>query len=408
MRSYFAKLARVVAAWSIVPIILLVYNNARSETWVVVIGGVFSISAVILGEESLRAQSKQHMQAMRRVEDAARTDLAAARELQQRAEGDAGMWKQTMFERNKGFTTLLSFVSQLEQLRDEPISDLLATKKHPALKSADIVREQTRRRREAEFNARRAQALAELYERYAPFLVELKDDIPDDSDISVLDDYTEQEREDAVVNYVTKEEYRTLSSVERNQLALDRFWARPKSKWLVGKLYERFVGYLYEIEGYEVEYFGIAARYEDLGRDLICRRRSETLIVQCKQWSHFKTIYEKHIFQLFGTVFEYREANPDETVHALFYTTTQLSPVARRIAQTLGIELHEKYAFDTNYPAIKCNVNRQTKTRIYHLPFDQMYDDTKVGRRGEMYCRTVKEAEDAGFRRAFRWRGQTV
>jgi hypothetical protein len=43
--------------------------------------------------------------------------------------------------------------------------------------------------------------------------------------------------------------------------------------------------------------------------------------------------------------------------------------------------------------------------QIYHLPFDQQYDTTKVTKpRGEFYCATVQEAEDAGFRRAFRYR----
>ena len=41
--------------------------------------------------------------------------------------------------------------------------------------------------------------------------------------------------------------------------------------------------------------------------------------------------------------------------------------------------------------------------KIYHLPFDQQYDKTKLEKKyGEFYCKTVKEAEDSGFRRAFR------
>jgi hypothetical protein len=43
--------------------------------------------------------------------------------------------------------------------------------------------------------------------------------------------------------------------------------------------------------------------------------------------------------------------------------------------------------------------------RIYHLPFDQMYDRTVIGNMpGERYVHTVREAEGLGFRRAFRWR----
>ena len=143
-----------------------------------------------------------------------------------------------------------------------------------------------------------------------------------------------------------------------------------------------------------------------MGRDLICYKGNETLIIQCKFWAEFRTIYQKHIFQLFGTLFEYKETHPKENVRGIFCTTTQLSPLARKIAITLGIELFEGFKFDKDYPCIKCNISTINNEKIYHLPFDQKYDDTKIDRKGEMYCRTVKEAEVAGFRRAFKWQGE--
>ena len=55
---------------------------------------------------------------------------------------------------------------------------------------------------------------------------------------------------------------------------------------------------------------------------------------------------------------------------------------------------------------IKCNISPTTQERIYHLPFDQQYDKAVIGNvPGEFYADTVAEAEAAGFRRAFRWRG---
>ena len=51
---------------------------------------------------------------------------------------------------------------------------------------------------------------------------------------------------------------------------------------------------------------------------------------------------------------------------------------------------------------IKGNVN-SNGDKIYHLPFDQMYDHTKIiPSKGEQWFLTVKEAENAGFRRAKR------
>jgi hypothetical protein len=151
---------------------------------------------------------------------------------------------------------------------------------------------------------------------------------------------------------------------------------------------------------------GILKGFEDLGRDLICRKGKDFIIVQCKNWAQFRTIYEKHIFQFFGTVFQYKDKNPDKKVRAIFYTATKLSDLARRFASELHIELKENLPLDKQYPCIKCNISKVDSTKIYHLPFDQQYDKTKIEtRKGEFYCATVEEAEDKGFRRAFKYRG---
>jgi len=310
-------------------------------------------------------------------------------------------------ERQLGFPWLAKAYEEYFALQDRNIVDFLKYKSHPAVSASEVVREQSRLRRQAVKDKKIAEYLVEYYESIAPFLVDLKEEagLGEKDERELLKEYTEEELQDEVTNYLTKEEYRKLSSVERNQMALDRFWKRPKSKWLIGRLYERYVGQQYEEKGYDVDYVGIFKGFEDLGRDLICRNGDEFIVIQCKNWSQFKTIYEKHIFQFFGTVFQYRDENPDRKVRALFYTSTTLSDLARRFAQELGIELQENVKMDINYPCIKCNVSRVNGEKIYHLPFDQQYDRTKIEKnRGEFYCVTVKEAEDAGFRRAFRHR----
>jgi len=93
-------------------------------------------------------------------------------------------------------------------------------------------------------------------------------------------------------------------------------------------------------------------------------------------------------------------------VKAIFITSTSLSPVAHKAAEWLKIEVRENVPLDKTYPIIKCNINQTTKERIYHLPFDQQYDRTKIiPALGEMYVRTVREAEAKGFRRAYRLAG---
>jgi DUF2075 family protein len=311
-------------------------------------------------------------------------------------------------ERQVGFPWLAKAYRDFFELQDKSIVDFLRYKKHSAISASEIVKEQSRLRREAEKEKKIAQYLVEYYENIAPFLLDLKEEVETatEEEKELLKEYSEEELQDEVTHYLTKEEYRKLPSVERNQMALDRFWRRPKSKWLIGRLYERYVGYLYEQEGYDVEYVGIFKGFEDLGRDLICKKNNDFIIIQCKNWAEFRTIYEKHIFQFFGTVFQYKDENKDKKVKAIFYTSTNLSDLARRFAKELKIELKEKFKFDKEYSSIKCNISRVGKTKIYHLPFDQQYDNTKIEKdKGEFYCKTVKEAEGAGFRRAFRFKG---
>jgi len=311
-------------------------------------------------------------------------------------------------ERQVGFPWLAKAYAEFFELQDKNIIDFLQYKKHSAISASLIVKEQSRLRREAEKEKKIAQYLVEYYERIAPFLLDLKEevDIGTEQEREFLKEYSEEELQDAATYYLTKEEYRKLPTVERNQMALDRFWKRPKSKWLIGRLYERYVGYLYEKDGYDVEYVGIFRGFEDLGRDLICKKGNDFIVIQCKNWAEFRTIYEKHVFQFFGTVFQYKDENKDKKVRAIFYTSTKLSDLARRFSKELNIELKENFKFDREYPAIKCNVSMVDGTKIYHLPFDQQYDKTKIENgRGEFYCQTVKEAESAGFRRAFRYQG---
>ena len=222
---------------------------------------------------------------------------------------------------------------------------------------------------------------------------------PDDVPIADVD-----EDEDQVKRYLTEEEYANLSVTERNQRALDRFWDKRKSKRAIGKLYEQYLGYLFEQKGYDVEYFGIKNGLGDLGRDLICRKRDEEIIVQCKHWSKSKTIYEKHIFQLFGTLYQYRKEHAGKQVRGAFYTSTSLSPLAKNFAREFDIEIIENMSLQ-RYPIIKCNIGKDGE-KIYHLPFDLQYNVTKINCPGECYCTTVAEAEARGFRRAYRWRGE--
>ena len=214
---------------------------------------------------------------------------------------------------------------------------------------------------------------------------------------------------DSTRDYLSKDEYLSLSVTQRNQLALDRYLnSHNKTKWQIGRDYEQYVGYQYRKKGYEVDDYGSYMGLEDLGRDIIAKKDDTILIIQCKYWSSIKQIHEKHITQLYGTMVSYCIENEVDQakVKGVLITNIQLSEMAKKMAAFLGIKYMENYAMGT-YPCIKCNIGHDEfgETRIYHLPFDQQYDATKIKNRGEFYAMTVEEAEAAGFRRTFKWFG---
>ncbi|MBP7507451.1 MAG: restriction endonuclease [Prolixibacteraceae bacterium] len=214
---------------------------------------------------------------------------------------------------------------------------------------------------------------------------------------------------DRAVYFLSREEYHSLPEDVRNQLALDRYVNGAKSNWQIGRDYEMYVGYRYEKDGYEVEYFGIEERINDLGRDIIAKKNNITKIIQCKYWAQNKFIRENHIAQLYGTSIQYLLSNPDKTrtVIPVLITNTKLSDTAKTFADYLKVAYLESFPLG-DYPRIKCNTNRDAdgnETRIYHLPFDQLYDRTTIKRKGDIYAFTVADAIQRGFRRAKKYYG---
>lgn len=282
----------------------------------------------------------------------------------------------------------------------------LLLKEFPAPRAAEAVAEMRTKRREMAYELKMLQYQVATYEEYFPDLVEFREAILDEpidlrrGALASLEDTDPA----LALGFVSAAEYRALEAGQRNQLALDRYWGRTKSKVEIGRLFERFIGYLYESEGWHVEYHGAIKGFDDFGRDLICTRNGSTEIVQCKCWSHAKLIREKHVMQLFGTTVLYGLSAETAQPEPVLVCTTELSPEAAAVAKLLKVRVVRREL--ERYPMIKCNLNPATGQRIYHLPFDQQYDRVVIGNQpGEFYAATVAEAETAGFRRALRWHG---
>jgi len=231
-----------------------------------------------------------------------------------------------------------------------------------------------------------------------------------------LDDFNDNR--DRARDYLSEDEYNNLSDVEKYQLSLDRYKAKRKpSAWIAGAEYEMFCSYILREKGYIVIENGIKMLKEDMGRDIIAYKDGKTYIIQCKRYSlqnrdgTNRYVHENVICQLFGTTYEYQIANPDNslfenlnTVIPVLYTTGRLSETAKLFAERLNVKIETLDMGE--YPMIKCNINEGN--RIYHLPFDQQYWNTKIDRSDEFYAWTVQEAENAGFRRARRWKGESI
>lgn len=341
-------------------------------------------------------------------------DLMLEIELQKSVLND----KEKQFERTKKeFKTLVDDTSQSSpwlsnriadyfQIQDLAKSDYLKNKSHPAYKASDFIKEVSKEKRELMKNNKMLQYQLDFLTSTFPWLedamqletTELQDAVNDiTSSEEIKNDY------EILSTYLSPEEYQRLSHIDKYQLALDRYLNKPKkSLWEIGISYERYIGYIYENKKYKVTYNGALEGFGDLGRDIIAENEKEILIIQCKYWRKERIIHEKHIFQLYGTMI-LKQLETNKKVVGIFVTTSTLSPNAKIIAEHLNIKVKENENFDKTYPCIKCNINKSTGERIYHLPFDQQYDRINITiDKGEKYVKTVEEAEKSGFRRAKR------
>ena len=167
-----------------------------------------------------------------------------------------------------------------------------------------------------------------------------------------------------------------------------------------GHLYERFIGSQLEKNDCKVEYRGIKCKQKgvgDGGIDLICRKNTKTLLIQCKNWK--KNIPPKDVLQLIGSLVNYSKEHSDEIVKGAFFAASFFTVNARKEAKKSGIELFEKRELPDHFPMIKCYTDKN-KRRFYYLPMDIYYDEIDLNlSNGDCYCLTVLEAEMKGYKR---------
>ncbi len=310
------------------------------------------------------------------------------------------MLDKALKENNQSHPYLAEQLSNISAQYETDLANYLKTKKHPAVKASEEIKKISKEKREISVQCKMLQYQLQFYESLFPWLEEFKE-VPIDEAIQYASS-TISEEYDEVRKWLSPKEYQKLANAEKFQLAFDRWKDRKKSAWDVGIDFERYIGYQLEQNGYNVKYLGATLGLEDMGRDLLATKDGLTLVIQCKRWAKEKTIHEKHICQLYGSVAVLASQNPNKKYKGVFITTTTLSDVSKLFADYSGIAYVENCTI-SDYPMIKCNTS-QSGEKIYHLPFDQQYDKVELSKKkNAFYAWTTKEAENAGFRRAYKW-----
>jgi len=311
---------------------------------------------------------------------------------------------------NDSISKITSLYSDFLLLEYDIIASHVENKKRPAIEEGKRIREL---KIQSKMYLEQYSQMLYKYEYLLNIFPELSNYVDDFDTLKQLDEANSIEDFiedfDNVQKYLSKEEYFDLNENMRNQLALDRYVKGKKTSWQIGRDYELFCGLSYEKKGWEVDYFGMEKRLKDLGRDLIAKKGNEVEIIQCKLWREDRIIHEKHILQLYGTTMIDKLTNPDlfKKVTPVFITNTTLSETAQKFAKILGVRI-EKLEMK-EFPRIKCNIGFDEygiESKIYHLPFDQHYDRTKIKKGKGFFASDVQEAMEQGFRRSYRYYGR--
>jgi hypothetical protein len=290
----------------------------------VIIGGAAILILFVaynLSRAEINRLREQNDRASELATEFRRTMTAAEKEWQQRWAEAKKQKEQTekrletltvmMNETADFYPSLAEAIADFYFLQSENEASYLKYKKHPAFRKAEFVLDAGRARRTAERELRQLKYQLLTYEGMFPWLP----DISGRSTRDIIDEWkrlkdepsndTTEDAEEPERNWLTPDEYKSLTTAQKADKALERWQNSRRGPWEAGRDYERYVGYYLEQEGYAVSYQGAIEGLADMGRDLLAVKGDKVRIVQCKRWAKERVIHEKHIFQLIGTTLEY-------------------------------------------------------------------------------------------------------
>jgi hypothetical protein len=170
----------------------------------------------------------------------------------------------------------------------------------------------------------------------------------------------------------------------------------------VGKLYESYVGWKLESDGWDLTYRGIMEARHDRGIDLIGAKNEKRAIIQCKMWSREGRIQDWQILKFYRDWDAYCCKINDWNWMAVFVTHSTLDDNANHMAKHLGVTVWNFGYQPQKWPLVKCNIEDRTKEKRYYLPTDGGYHTLKITiSNGERFAFDCEEAE----RYEFQWIG---
>ena len=143
-----------------------------------------------------------------------------------------------------------SMVAEAAALEATISAQILRLKKRPAVSKAKEIEGPIKEKivKLTKENARLRLEL-KIFDEHFPEYAEIREHILD-SEEALFETSEDGDKTDRVRKFLTAAEYERLDETSRNQLALDKYISRNHSQQEIGRLYERYLGYLWESRGY--------------------------------------------------------------------------------------------------------------------------------------------------------------
>jgi len=153
-------------------------------------------------------------------------------------------------EKLKLFPWLATAIADYKYLAQERIAEGLINKERPALKAAEQIKITSQQLRESVNENRALKYHLSFYEKFFPFITEISgtnlEELLEELEqgrtaekSAELDDNEHQDEWPILSNFLSRQEYETLPTEKKFQVAFDRWKTKKKSNWEIGRDYER-------------------------------------------------------------------------------------------------------------------------------------------------------------------------